>query len=149
MRNKERKYVDYSDTLTAAGAKVIDYSSFGSYQGTWLALVEYNGEKGIVEGYYGSCSHCDALQSEFDEWAQPFEKEGKYYKDYGDEEITKDQYDEYWEDLEIRMKNFGEQYLKQGMNTKEYYQKMLENLNEDDWFDSEKQEYCKWAIDRL
>jgi hypothetical protein len=35
---------DYDDTLRAAGATVLVWRRFGSYQGDWLAKVEYQTE---------------------------------------------------------------------------------------------------------
>ncbi|UWJ04756.1 hypothetical protein CUB19_gp38c [Stenotrophomonas phage CUB19] len=55
----------YEQALEAAGAKVIAFEEFGSYQGDWYALVGYNGEIGWVNGSYGSCSACDAFEGEF------------------------------------------------------------------------------------
>ena len=55
----------YEDALKAAGAKIIAFEAFGDWQGSWLALVEYNGERGWVQGSFGSCDHCDAFQAEF------------------------------------------------------------------------------------
>lgn len=56
----------YKEALEAAGATVHAYEAFGSYQGDWLAHVTYNGITGLVRGSYGSCSYCDAFESEFD-----------------------------------------------------------------------------------
>lgn len=56
---------EYRLALEAAGAEVLSFSSFGSYQGDWWALVEYNGVKGYVTGSYGSCSGCDAFSADF------------------------------------------------------------------------------------
>lgn len=56
----------YQEALEAAGAEVILFQEFGSYQGTWLAKVNYHGETGWIEGSYGSCSGCDAFEAEFD-----------------------------------------------------------------------------------
>lgn len=55
----------YRSALQAAGAKVKAFQDFGSYQGDWYALVEYNGETGWVHGWYGSCSGCDSFEGEF------------------------------------------------------------------------------------
>lgn len=52
----------YRQALEAAGAEIEEYKEFGSYQGTWFAVLT-NGN--IVEGAYGSCSGCDAFESEF------------------------------------------------------------------------------------
>ena len=54
----------YQWCLEMAGARVIAYEEFGSYQGDWLAKVEYKGKVGWIHDYYGSCSGCDAFQAE-------------------------------------------------------------------------------------
>lgn len=54
---------DYKDCLELAGAKVHSFKCFGSSQGDWLAKITYNGQDGIVHGYYGSCSGCDEIES--------------------------------------------------------------------------------------
>ena len=57
--------MSYRDALKAAGANVLAFESFGDWQGSWVALVEYRGERGWVQGSFGSCDHCDAFQAEF------------------------------------------------------------------------------------
>ena len=57
--------MSYENALEAAGAEVELFKSFGSYQGEWWALVKYDGERGWVNGSYGSCSGCDAFEAEF------------------------------------------------------------------------------------
>lgn len=52
---------DYRDALEAAGATVLDFVRCGQWQGNWLAYVEYEGKKGFVSGYYGSCESCDEM----------------------------------------------------------------------------------------
>ncbi len=42
--------MSYEMCLEKAGATVVAFQEFGSYQGEWFALVEYNGERGWVEG---------------------------------------------------------------------------------------------------
>lgn len=84
--------MSYEMCLEKAGAKVIAFENFGSYQGDWLAYVEYKGEKGFVAGSYGSCSYCDAFESEF----------GDAYFDEGTEGAIY---------LEKRYALFGESYL--------------------------------------
>lgn len=56
----------YHGALEAAGAEVLAFEEFGSYQGNWWAKVMYQGQIGWVKGSYGSCSGCDAIQAEFD-----------------------------------------------------------------------------------
>lgn len=141
----------YSEALEKAGCKILDFNEFGSYQGTWLAFVEYNGEKGIVEGSYGSCSGCDSFQAEFDYTDEPSEKVGKYYKAYWadeDDEITKEEYDELKKAADTKLADFGRSYLSGGLYGKEHYQNKLANLKEDDWFDEEQKEVCQWAVNK-
>lgn len=144
----------YSEALEKAGCKILDFQEFGSYQGTWLAFVEYNGEKGIVEGSYGSCSGCDSFQAEFGYSDEPTERDGKYYRKYwGDEddEITKDEYDKLVKESEEKLAEFGRSYLSGGIYDKLHYQQRLDAINaknEDDWFDQEEKEYCEWAVNK-
>lgn len=56
----------YKEAIEAAGAKVVAFKEFGSYQGTFFARIEKDGETLFVEGSYGSCSGCDSYQAEFD-----------------------------------------------------------------------------------
>lgn len=58
------KEMGYREALEAAGATVLEFEEFGSYQGDWLALVEFKGQCGFVKGAYGSCSGCDAFEDE-------------------------------------------------------------------------------------
>lgn len=55
----------YQEAMEAAGAEVLAFESFGSYQGDWWALVRFDGRTGWVRGSYGSCSGCDAFEAEF------------------------------------------------------------------------------------
>jgi|SRR6185312_9890568 len=57
--------MSYQEALEAAGAKIIKFESFGSYQGDWFCLCEYKGKIGWVSGSFGSCSGCDAFEAEF------------------------------------------------------------------------------------
>jgi len=70
----------YSGALEAAGAKIHDMETFGSWQGTWIAHVTLpDGRSGLIYGYYGSCSGCDAFEAEFGydihQYARPHEAE--------------------------------------------------------------------------
>lgn len=55
----------YCEAMEAAGAEVLAYQEFGSYQGDWWAKVSFEGSTFWVHGAYGSCSGCDAFQAEF------------------------------------------------------------------------------------
>jgi hypothetical protein len=56
----------YREALEAAGAEILAYSEFGTMQGDWCALVNYDGVSRWINGYFGSCSGCDAFSNEFD-----------------------------------------------------------------------------------
>jgi hypothetical protein len=64
----------YVEALRAAGAEVHSYESFGDYQGTMLIHLTHNGRTGVVELWYGSCTHCDSYQAEFG-WDDPTESQ--------------------------------------------------------------------------
>lgn len=56
----------YTYALETAGAIVHQDWTFGSYQGEWMAHVTLpDGRTGVIMGYYGSCSGCDAFEAEF------------------------------------------------------------------------------------
>jgi hypothetical protein len=70
--------MSYRQSLEAAGARIIAFEHFGDWQGSWVALVEYQGETGWVHGWFGSCTECDAFQSEFgfdDDFKSEYERE--------------------------------------------------------------------------
>jgi hypothetical protein len=139
----------YRTALEKAGCNVIRFNEFGSYQGDWLALVEYKGEKGIVHGCYGSCSGCDAFQAQFDYRSDEIrEQDGKYIR-YWDEEVTKEEYDAYIVAYDKELAEFGESYLSGGLTTLEYWENRKSMLQEDDWFSDEEKEYIDWAINAL
>ena len=144
----------YQMCLEKAGANVLDFKYFGSYQGDWLAFVEYKGEKGIVQGSYGSCSHCDSFESEFGYSEQPEIKDGKFYKNGNtwndDNACTEEEYNEAVEEYEERLSDFGKTYLesngKPDLYSLEHYEQRLSRLDSDDWFNEEEKEYILWAI---
>lgn len=137
--------MSYQLTLEKAGAKVLGFLMTGSYQGSWGAVVEYNGQKSLVIGAYGSCSYCDAFESEFEYgYNEPEERDGKYYRNY-DEEITAEEYIQYFNDLDIRYAEFGKNYLRNPMD-KSMIETYISNLDKEDWFDSEEMELYTWAL---
>ena len=71
--------MSYQDSLVAAGARVLAFEHFGDWQGSWVALVEYQGQRGWVQGSFGSCDYCDAFQSQFD-WDSDFACEDVEFK---------------------------------------------------------------------
>jgi hypothetical protein len=108
--------MSYQDALTAAGANVIAFQEFGDWQGSWVALVEYKGERGWVQGSFGSCDHCDAFEAEFG-WDAEEE-----------------------EDYQERLASFGESYLG-GLQTTE---QVAEYFDRNAEWDSDSEEAADW-----
>jgi len=109
--------MSYREALEATGAKVWAFQEFGSYQGEWLALVEYKNIFGWIKGSYGSCSGCDAFEAEFG------------YGTNGDP------------DYKERLIRFGEEYIKQMVSQGE----IEEDLKKDIHWDHEKEYMLKFV----
>jgi hypothetical protein len=110
--------MSYRTALEVAGADILDYQNFGSYQGDWIAEIIYKGQYGFVHGYYGSCSGCDAFESEFG-WSD--EEDDPAYPD--------------------RLKAFGERYLDDILN----YEQMLEFASQNLEWDTDAEYMVKWV----
>jgi hypothetical protein len=119
----------YGEALETAGAKVLLFKEFGSYQGDWWAKVQYNGREGWINGSYGSCSGCDSFQAEFgceshlcgeDEYYDPF------YNDDGFRENCT-----VCQNLKKKLKSFGEGYLDNIYTQEEAEKKCSENIEWD------------------
>jgi hypothetical protein len=106
----------YQEAMEAAGAEVLAFEQFGSYQGEWYAKVKYNGEIGWVQGSYGSCSGCDAFEGEFGY---------TWYDDLSDDEKA---------DYQQRLADFGRTYL-DTILPQEKQEELLDNVVEEDhWY---------------
>lgn len=107
--------------METAGATVLLYEEFGSYQGDWWAKVEYNGEVRWVHGAYGSCSVCDAFQSEFtDRYHKHLHSNNSYY------DSLYDGFDpgcEKCNAMKEQLIAFGKQYLDNNWHTQEEAEK--------------------------
>ena len=145
--------MSYGYALRIAGADVIDFKQIGSYQGTWGAICHFQGERVLVTGYFGSCSACDAYESQFgymeDDPVQD-EADGKYYLDWRrEEEISKEQFDAIIEEGKKKLAEFGMSYLRHPL-TKDDVIKRIAYYDANDngeWsFDSEERELFDWAI---
>lgn len=124
--------MSYREALQAAGAEVLEAKYFGSYQGDWYALVNYNGSKQWVHGSYGSCSGCDAFCAEFDFDGDDNGCEEHRYEKQADCTACKERTVEY----QRRLANFGKSYLDNAMTQVEAEKIAAEHL---EW-DSEAQE---------
>ena len=109
--------MSYQESLEAAGARVLDFAHFGDWQGSWAALVEYQGQRGWVQGSFGSCDHCDAFQAEFD-WDSDFA----------------------CEDVQERLAQFGRSYLDDLQTTEQ----VLRRYDADSSWDLESESAALW-----
>ena len=82
--------MSYKSSLEAAGATVLHYKEFGTYQGDWFAVVSYKNVKGLVHGAFGSCTGCDAFKAEMEDF---------YYSDLP-------------ENRQAKLEALGQRYLK-------------------------------------
>ena len=113
--------MSYKSALIAAGAEVLEFGQFGDYSGIWLAKVNYNGETGWIQDWFGSCSYCDAFEADFC---------GRIW----DNEESPEEYDK-------RLADFGMKYLG-GILPAEHY---LPNLDEDAEWDENYAEAAAWV----
>lgn len=123
----------YKDAIEAAGASVIEFERFGSYQGDWWAKTNL----GWIHGSYGSCSGCDAFEGEFG---------------YGCENCEEHQYSSKYEckgcseceksaaEYKRRLADFGRGYLDGAMT----HAKALEVASENLEWDLEAEEMVKF-----
>lgn len=110
--------MSYQESLVAAGARVLDFAHFGDWQGSWMALVEYQGQRGWVQGSFGSCDYCDAFQSEFD-WDSDFA----------------------CEDVQQRLAQFGRTYLDDLQTTEQ----VLRQYDSDAEWDTDSASAAAWV----
>lgn len=128
----------YKEAIEAAGAEVLAFETFGSYQGDWLAKIKIDGKVKYIHDYYGSCSHCDAFESDF----------GFVSHSCGND----DYYDPFWEDdgfrdncsecqnLKKRFVEFGQNYVDNAVSFEECMKIASENL---EW-DMDAQDLVDW-----
>ena len=137
--------MSYRLALEKAGVVVKEYTTFGSYQGTWIALLE---DGRIVEGSYGSCSGCDAWDGEFGYYeGEIIEHDGKYYRENRywdeDEEITKEEAEaetqKYWD----RVAAFGQSYLNGAESFEEVINRYIQKCNDEYAWEDDK-EILEW-----
>ena len=127
--------MSYEQALEAAGAKVLASERFGSYQGDWFALVEYEGRRGYVHGAYGSCSGCDDFEAEFDVDNEKCQKH-RYDRD----SPTCAACDAAKVEYQRRLVEFGRDYLDQLLTQAEAEALASKNLA----WDADAHEMLKW-----
>lgn len=110
--------MSYRQSLEAAGARVLAFEYFGDWQGSWIALADYNGEQIWIQGSFGSCTHCDAFEAEF-----------------GLTDI-----DEQSEDYNLRLADFGRSYLESPIQ----FDNLLRRYLADSEWDFEAQDIVFW-----
>jgi len=101
----------YYEALEAAGAEVLAFEQFGSYQGDWWAKVNYNGRQFWIHGTYGSCSGCDSFEAEFG-WSEDQCEDHKYKPK--DEHFDCAACQEAVKEYTAKLANFGRGYLESG-----------------------------------
>ena len=133
--------MSYCEAMKAAGAKVLEYKTFGSYQGDWWAKVVFEGKSYWVHGSYGSCSGCDSFQAHFDgyDWGRiKFCEEHKYEDDDCPEVLACADCKEASENYRKDLANFGRSYLTGNEYTQEEAEKSVGP--QDEWDDEENAE---------
>ena len=110
--------MSYQQSLEAAGARVLAFQEFGDWQGSWVALVEYQGQRGWVQGAFGSCDYCDSFQAEFD-WDSDFA----------------------CQDVQERLAQFGRDYLDDLQSTEQ----ILRQYDADADWDSDSADAALWV----
>jgi hypothetical protein len=114
----------YQEALECAGANVLAFKEFGSYQGDWWARVVIDGRGGWINGSYGSCTVCDALQAEFG-WGEDGCEDHPY-----DPEAACPACDDAKAAYQKRLADFGRTYLDDVLTQEQAVAKATENL---DW----------------
>lgn len=126
--------MSYENALKAAGAEILEFEQFGSYQGDWWAKVRYKEKLGWVHGSYGSCSGCDAFYAEF-KYEEDFCGDHAYQSEDGCPacQEAKKKHDE-------RLADFGRGYLDDMLDQEKAEEEAARYL---DW-DSEAQLMLDW-----
>ncbi len=67
MTQNKIKANNYGDLLAQVlNMELLDFQTYGSYQGHYLAVLKEDERVHFYIGYYGSCSGCDWLEAEID-----------------------------------------------------------------------------------
>lgn len=128
--------MSYKLSLEKAGAVVLTFKEFGSYQGDWWAKVHVDNNTFWVNGCYGSCSGCDAFQAEFEYSYDRCEKHKYDSKNSAScEDCEKLRIEE-----DKKLADFGKQYLDNKYTQEEAENKASEHIK----WDMEAEEVVKF-----
>jgi hypothetical protein len=127
----------YQEALEAAGATVVAFQEFGSYQGTWMARLA---DGRFVTGSYGSCSGCDAFEAEFGYSERETCDEHRYVDAPADCEACKVAKDAY----QAKLAAFGASYLEGFATRDELIAEYTKRRDSERYFSSEDQEVLTW-----
>ncbi|RMG79788.1 MAG: SH3 domain-containing protein [Bacteroidetes bacterium] len=129
---------NYEFALKLAGAEILIFNSFGSYQGDWWAKVKYKGKTGWVHGWYGSCSACDAFYAEFDFYREHECGEDIYYNPIYEMDFRENC--EHCQKTKADLIGFGKKYLENILT----YDEALKAASEDIEWDLEAEDMIKF-----
>lgn len=131
--------MSYQDALEAAGAEVLLWHEFGSYQGDWWSKVKIDDKQAWVSGSYGSCSGCDSFQAEFG--YQDGQCEDHVYGSDSHPECEACQLRA--KDYHDRLESFGNDYLQNSMTQEQAEAEASKNI---EW-DVEAESMLQWLKD--
>jgi hypothetical protein len=133
----------YSEAIESNGLKIKEMKEFGSYQGTWIAILE---DGRFIEGSYGSCSGCDAFQAEFNYDEEIVKQEnGKYYPNNNtwEDEITEGEAIAKNKEYSEKLKSFGKRYTDSAETKEEIVSRYTIKCNDEFAWDDDK-EILEW-----
>ena len=84
------KYASYEGIVESWGYEVIDWETFGDYQGDHLVLLRDGEQWGFVSIGYGSCSGCDALE-DVRPWCHHYGEDAKCTCDFSGVQALSDE----------------------------------------------------------
>ena len=116
--------MSYNEALKVAGAEVLLFKTFGTWQGDWWAKVLYQGKVRWVNGFFGSCSGCDAFMQEFG-----YEPECK--KHYVSFQADCEECQTVLHEHQMKLSAFGKTYLNELMTQEEAERSASINLEWD------------------
>lgn len=127
----------YDKAIEATGVKIKEYKEFGSYQGTWVAVLE---DGRIIEGSYGSCSGCDAYQAEFD-YSEPQAYDDGTYRSGSYDDISKEEYDAAMVEYNEKLRTFGLSYVSEAQTFDEAIARYEKKISDEYAWEDDKEIY--------